>query len=89
MNVTYLDFHFASQESSLMLAPKPYPVHHLLVGALPYQPARMEGRRVRTDWCHLLLAKVGPQTLDVNLVRLYTHGLHQVQKKFGQAQLKM
>jgi hypothetical protein len=85
MNVTYLDFHFALQESRLTLAPKPRLVHHLLVQALPSQTARMEGRRIRSDQGYLLMAKVEPQILDVDLVRLYRCDLHQVQKNFAQA----
>jgi hypothetical protein len=88
MNVTYLGFHFALQESRLMLAPKPRLVQHLLVELLPCPNARMEGRRARSDQRCLLMAKVEPQILDVNLVRLCRCGLHQVQKKVGQAQSK-
>jgi hypothetical protein len=85
MNVTYLDFHFALQESRPMLAPKPHLVHHLPSQAPSSQTVRMEGRRIRSGQRYLLTAKAESRILDVNLVRLCRCGLRQVQKNFGQA----
>jgi hypothetical protein len=85
MNVTYLDFHFALQESRPMLAPKPHLVPHLFSQAPSSQTVRMEGRRFRIGQRWLLTVKVESQILDVNLVRLCRCGLRQVQKNFGHA----